>query len=225
MRKRFALHLAGDQYLGTIFQHGVEDWRVGNLSFCVPSIANLYLRWWDPLEAGQNRQEDQGPELGDHLDGFGNHVTCWAVANPEPGDSGGKLTTRAAGFGVLRLDKRTRHMKLECWPRNVDVSDPAARQYPGWPKTIEQTDNYGRAAAAWLPTIHVTGAEDPLVRVVDESSGEGIYCPRINGSSFRPKVFREGTYRVEVGEGAQRRLFEGVRAADDDATEELRVEF
>ena len=225
LRKCFAVHLAGDQHLATIFQHGVDDWRDGIWSFCVPSIANLYLRWWEPLEPGLNRAPGMGPELGDHHDGFGNHVTCWAVANPAPGGSGGELTTRAAGFGVMRLNKRERTITMECWPRNVDVSDPDARQYPGWPRTIQQTDNYARRAVAYLPTIHVTGAEDPLVRIVDEGTGEWVYCLRINGSSFRPKAFHAGSYRVEVGEGDARQVFEGVRADDGSDERLLHVEF
>ena len=224
LRKCFAVHLAGDQHLATIFQHGVDEWRDGNFSFCVPSIANLYLRWWKPLEEGGNREPGMGPEQGDHLDGFGNRVTCFAAANPEPGGSGGKLTTRAAGFGVMRLAKDTRRITMECWPRKVDVSDPDARQYPGWPRTIEQTDNYGRKAVAYLPTLHVTGAENPVVRVVDEASGEWIYCLRISGTSFRPKVYRVGSYRIEVGEGKERRVFEGVRAESLTETGVLKVE-
>ena len=31
---------------------------------------------------------------------------------------------------------------MECWPRNVDITDSKAKQYPGWPLTIAQTDNY-----------------------------------------------------------------------------------
>ena len=48
IRRCFAVHIAGDQHLGTIFHHGIDDWEDACYSFCVPSIANLYLRWWDP---------------------------------------------------------------------------------------------------------------------------------------------------------------------------------
>lgn len=212
MRKCFAIHFAGDQHLATIFQHGIDQWRDGNYSFCVPSIANLYLRWWDPVEQGQNRTPGMAPHLGDHVDGFDNRVTCFAVANPEPGGSGGKLTTRAAGFGILRLQKDSRRITMECWPRNVDVSSKTASQYPGWPRTITQGDNYGRAAVAYLPTLVFKGQSNPVVRIVDEESGEWIYCLRIRGDRFRPKVFRKGSYRIEVGEGEQKRVFEGVEA-------------
>jgi len=41
---------------------------------------------------------------------------------------------------------------------------------------------------------------DPLVQVIDESNGEVVYTLRIRGTTFRPKVFAEGRYRVKVGE-------------------------
>ena len=99
-------------------------------SFCVPSIANLYLRWWAPLEPGKNRQPGMPEYTGEFLDGFGNKVTVWAVANPSPEENHDKLTTRAAGFGVVRFNKPQRTITIECWPRNVDVTDPRAEAVP-----------------------------------------------------------------------------------------------
>ncbi|MCP3915509.1 MAG: DUF1080 domain-containing protein [bacterium] len=216
LRRAHAVHFAGDQHLATIFHHGVEDFSDAIYSFCVPSIANLYLRWWSPLEPGGGRAPGQPEILGEHLDGFGNRVTAWAVANPEPGrNKGDALTTRAAGFGVLRLDKKERTITMECWPRSVDVSDPEARPYPGWPKTIHQLDNDGRHAVAWLPEL-VTGESDAVVEVIEESSGELVYALRTSGERFRPKVYAAGTYTIHVGEGEGRRTFEGVAAGPED---------
>ena len=226
LRKAFAVHVAGDQHLATVFHHGVDGWDDAGYSFCVPSIANLYLRWWRPLTPGGNRAEGQSEILGRHLDGFGNRVTAWAVANPDDAPAGGdKLTTRAAGFGVVRLDTRTRQITFECWPRNVDVSAPETRQYPGWPITISQFDNYGREPVAWLPKIEVSGATDQVVEVVDEAAGEVVYTVRMLGTSFRPKVFRQGAYTVRVGEGAERQTFRSVRSQDLNSGAVLRVEF
>ena len=224
LRKAFAFHFAGDQHLATIFQHGLDEWNDANWSFCVPSIANLYLRWWKPTEPGRHRAPGMPEILGEHVDGFGNKVTAWAVANPSPERNGDKLTTRAAGFGVLRLDKETRKITMECWPRNVDVTSSEARQYPGWPRTIDQEENYGRRARAWLPTLHVRGAEDAVVQVVDEADGSVVYTLRIRGSSFRPKVFHAGTYTLHVGEGDKRRTLRGVETLRTFASGRLEVE-
>jgi phosphodiesterase/alkaline phosphatase D-like protein len=226
MRKAFAFHIAGDQHLATIIHHGIDEWNDAGYSLCVPSIANLYLRWWAPLEPGKNRRPGMPEYTGEFLDGLGNKVTLWAVANPTPEENHDKLTTRAAGFGVARFNKRNRTITMECWPRNVNVSDPAAKQYEGWPFTIGQLDNYGRRAAAYLPTLQVSGREDPVVQVVDESDGQIVYTVRIKGTEFRPKVFREGTYTVRLGaQEPSEKEIQGVRALPADQPAELRVSF
>jgi len=200
IRKAFAFMIAGDQHLGTIVHHGVDEWNDSGYSLCVPSIANLYLRWWAPLEQGKNRDEGMPEYLGEFLDGFGNKITMLAVANPGEMENHDKLTTRSAGFGVVKFNKKRREITVECWPRNIDIADPAARQYPHWPRTIKQQDNYGRKAVAYLPTIKVDGMKDPVVQVIDESDGEIVYTIRIKGTSLRPKVFEAGTYTIKVGE-------------------------
>lgn len=225
LRKCYAVHLAGDQHLATIFHHGIDEFRDGCFSFCVPSIANLYLRWWKPLEPGQNREPGSPEYTGDHLDGFHNKITCYAAANPDERPANGdKLTTRAAGFCVLRLNKQNRKITIECFPRNVDVGDPDVKQYPGWPMTIDQLDNYGRAAKSYLPTLVVRGEKDPVVKVIDESNGEWIYALRIKGSEFRPKVFHDGTYSIEVGEGSRKKILQGVKSIGLDGQKRLEVD-
>lgn len=135
LRKGFAFHNACDRHLVTIFHQGIDEHCDAIWSFCVPSIANLYLRWWDPIEPDANREPGAHDYAGDHLDGFANKVTNYASANPGTFPSGNVLTTRSAGRGVVRLNTRTRDITMECWPRNVDVTDPTAEQYPGWPRT------------------------------------------------------------------------------------------
>lgn len=212
IRRCYAVHLAGDQHLATIFHHGIDDWEDACYSFCVPSIANLYLRWWAPLEPGGNRQPGMPEYTGRHLDGFGNKVTCWAAGNPDNEPAGGDvLTTRAAGFGVTRFNVKTRKITFECWPRNVDITKPEAKQYKGWPETIDQLDNYGRKAVAWLPEIK-SETDNPVVQIIDESNNEVVYTLRIKGRTFRPKVFKEGSYTVRIGEGQAMRVMKNVRS-------------
>jgi hypothetical protein len=166
----------------------------------VPSIANLYLRWWAPLEPGKNREPAAPEYTGEFLDGFANKITVLAVANPSPEENHDKLTTRAAGFGVVKFNKTTREITLECWPRNVDITDPQTKQYSGWPRTINQQDNYGRKPVAYLPTIEVEGMTNPVVQVIDESNGEIAYTLCISGTSYTPKVFKKEKYTVKVGQ-------------------------
>ena len=198
LRKAYAFHFAGDQHLATIFHHGIEEHRDSIYSFCVPSIANLYLRWWKPLEPGKNLAPGQDPILGDHLDGFHNKVTALAVANPSPQRGGDKLTTRAAGFGVVNINKETRNITFTCWPRNIDVTDEKAKPYKGWPFTFNQLDNYGRKAVAHLPTLKIN-KPNQVVQLINERNNEVVYTIRVKGSSFKPKVFENGTYTIKVG--------------------------
>ena len=226
IRKAFAVHIAGDQHLATIMHHGIDDWEDSMYSFCVPSIANLYLRWWAPLQPGENRQPGMPDYTGRFHDGMGNKVTVWAVANPSPKENRDKLTTRAAGFGIVRFNKPDRTITLECWRRNSDVSDPKAGLYPGWPKTIRQTDNYGRKAVAYLPTLKVSGMEDPVVQVIDEADRQIVYTLRIKGREFRPKVFRKGKYTIKVGQqGGRMKVLRGVRALAPSVQQEIGVKF
>ena len=226
IRKAFALHIAGDQHLGTILHHGIDEWDDAMYSFCVPSIANLYLRWWVPLEPGKNRRPGMPEYSGQFLDGFANKVTVWAVANPSPEENHDKLTTRAAGFGVVRFNKPHRTITIECWPRNVDITDAADYQYPGWPKTIRQLDNYGRKAAAYLPTLKISGMKDAVVQVIDESNGEIVYTLRVKGTEFRPKVFSSGTYTVRVGDQPNKmKELTGIQAIPPEEDGKLEVHF
>jgi len=244
IRKAFAFMICGDQHLGTFIHHGIDDWNDAGYSLCVPSIANLYLRWWAPLEPGKNRQEampseqseesplrrpDASPagSAGEFLDGLGNKITMLSVANPSPEENNDKLTTRAAGFGLVKFNKKTRQITVECWPRNVDVAEPGAEQYPGWPATISQQDNYGRKAAAYLPTIEVSGMTNPVVQVIDESDNEIVYTLRINGSSYRPKVFKQGKYTVRVGEPRTDRMktLMNILSLPPETTETIKVKF
>jgi phosphodiesterase/alkaline phosphatase D-like protein len=224
IRKAFAVHIAGDQHLGTIFHHGIDEFGDACWSFCVPSIANLYLRWWAPLEPGKNRQPGMPEYTGDFLDGLGNKVTLWAVANPDPQPNRDKLTTRAAGFGIVRFNKKDRTITMECWPRNVKVADPQAKQYPGWPRTIRQEDNYARRPVAYLPTLKVRGMDDPVVQVIEERSGEIVYTLRIKGREFRPKVFAPGKYTIKVGDQNERtKTVSGIEALDPHRTAKIDI--
>ena len=209
LRKAYAFHFAGDQHLATIFHHGIDEHRDSIYSFCVPSIANLYLRWWKPLEPGKNLAPGQDPILGDHLDGFHNKVTALAVANPSPERGGDKLTTRAAGFGVVNINKETRNITFTCWPRNIDVTDEKAKPYKGWPFTFNQLENYGRKAVAHLPTLKIN-KPNQVVQLINERNNEVVYTIRVKGSSFKPKVFENGTYTIKVGEKKNKKTLKSI---------------
>ncbi len=208
LRKAYAVMIAGDQHLASIVQHGIDNWNDAGYSFCVPSIANLYLRWWAPLEPGRDRIPGMPDYTGEFLDGFANKVTVWAVANPERTPNTDLLTTRAAGFGVVRFNKPNRTITFECWPRNVDIE--TASQYEGWPKTISQFENFAPNAPWQLPQVKVTGITDPVVQVVEESSGNIVYTVRAKGQTFTPRVLKPGKYTVRIGDPGNAKTLAGI---------------
>ncbi len=201
MRKAFAPHVAGDQHLGSSIRYGIDDYDDGPYAFVVPSVANLWPRRWYPPEPGADREPGAPPYTGRHVDGFGNLMTVHAVANPvRSGVEPSALYDRVPGYGIIRFDRATRDIVFEAWPRWVEPSDPGAEQFAGWPVAFNQLDNYG-GEIGYLPTLEVRGVSDPVVQLVDESSGEVIYTLRINGTTFRPPAFdADARYTLVVGE-------------------------
>jgi hypothetical protein len=153
IQKANAVHIAGDQHLATLVQHGIKQYRDGPWAFVVPAIVNTYYgRWWWPEDEKPGANADPAsplPWTGDYEDGFGNKITMHAYANPnakrlriqsmqKDDDSGlPAMEGWADGWGVARFRKATREVTFECWPRFQDVTKPDARQFPGWPVTIQ----------------------------------------------------------------------------------------
>ncbi|TWT40670.1 hypothetical protein [Botrimarina hoheduenensis] len=201
IRKGFACHLAGDQHLGTVVQHGLDEWGDASYGFATPAIANYWLRWWDPKQPGGNRRPGAPWHTGDFLDGFGNKITMHAAANPtatERQAEGKELSTRAAGFGLIRFNKPKRTITFECWPRNVDITDPSAEPYEGWPITISQADNFPQRGKPELPKLRFR--EPSQVVSVYDKAGRVVSSLRTQGDTYQPRTPEVDSYRVVIGE-------------------------
>jgi hypothetical protein len=166
---------------------------------------------------------------GRYFDGLGNRVTVHAVSNPYiSGKEPARLHDRAPGYGIVRFNKKTQLISIECWPRYSDPESFEPEQYPGWPITISMEENYGREARAWLPAINVSGLErPPVIQVIDERSGEIVYTLRVRDSVYQPKVFKSGTYTLHVGEPGTDKMkaLTGIRSGTREQQEEIRVRF
>ncbi|MFN7920129.1 MAG: alkaline phosphatase D family protein [Bryobacteraceae bacterium] len=183
-----AVHVAGDQHLASTVQYGVDEHGDAPWAICTPAISNIFPRRWYP----PSKQP-----FGKHLDGFGNRITVHAVANPlnyrvEPA----ALNNRAPGFGVVEFDRDTRRITLANWPRWADVTK-GGRPYPGWPVTIDQASN-GMSAAPFVLDPLTSREPDPVVEVLEESTGAIVRCWRASGTRIAVRVWRQGRYTVRL---------------------------
>ncbi len=225
IRKSFSPMISGDTHLGAVFQHGIDNWNDASYSFATPAIANYWLRWWKPKKPGKNKKKNTPSYTGEFLDGFKNKMTIKAVANPTLPEIelGGKLSTRAAGFGVVKYNKKNRTITFDCWARNVALSNPNAKQYPGWPITISQKDNFRINKGYQLPTFNISKSNQ-VVTVKNQFTKEVISSLRIKGYSYQPKVLYPGKYYVLVGESENQEHFFEIEAKIKNK-ETIRVDF
>lgn len=202
IRKCFALHIAGDQHLASTVKYGVEAFGDAGFAFAGPALNNIFpRRWWPPVGKDHQALPNEPRYTGDFIDGFGNRMSVYAVANPrQTGREPAIIYDRATGYGIVTFNKAARTMKMECWPRYVDPEKEPEGQYRGWPITVTQQENYSRKAAGYLATLQIEGAEDPVVEVIDEASGEMEYTLRIKGKRFQPHVFTGGSYSIRVSD-------------------------
>ena len=137
IRAAGAVHLAGDQHIATLVQHGIDEYRDGPFAFVSPAIVNtIYRRWWHPLDEMSGKNKDPKnplPFTGDYLDGLGNKITMHAYANIEGPE---KLRD---GYGIVRFNKKQKSVTFESWDRFTDATKKGALQMPGWPRTIRQS--------------------------------------------------------------------------------------
>ena len=229
LRKGFVFMIAGDQHLGTIVHHGVDEWDDAGYSFCVPAIGNIAPRRWFTKDTGINHVDGMPGYTGNHMDAFGNRMNVWAASNPyTSGREPAGLYDRATGYGIIRLNKKSQEITMECWPRFEIPNDPKAEQYEGWPRTIQMADNYGRKAVAYLPTFRISGLQKPpVVRVIEDASGETVYTYRAKTNAIRPKVFKQGEYTVWIGEpgtGKMKKIV-GVRSVAEDQESDITLDF
>ena len=233
VRRAMPIHVNGDQHLTTMVQYGTDAPRDAFYSFCTPAISVGYQRWWRPDEMGKkhtDRPKHGMPNTGSYLDGFGNHVYVYSVGNPEGSRDPNRYQQahiKASGFGIIRIDSDKRQYTCEAY--RFLKEDPSAKlpnQFQGWPVVIDQRSNDGRKPVAWLPELKVSGLSDPVVRVIDESTGELVYALRIKGQSFKPHVYADGKYTVEIGEqpGKMQKLT-GLSGNKQASAEPLKVQF
>lgn len=111
---------------------------------------------------------------------------------------GGRRACLGDGYGIVTFDREARTVTVACWPHNVDPT--TGQPFAGWPQTLPQSALDGRAPVAWLPDLTCQGLPDPVVKIIDQESGEVVSVTRAAGGQHRPYVFDAGrTYTLVVG--------------------------
>jgi len=193
MRAALAVHVAGDQHLGSTVQYGTDDWNDAPFALCTPAISNLFPRRWFPPEEGKNRKAGAARNMGEYLDGFGNKITVHAVANPyQTGRKPSTLFDRVTGYGFVEFDKAARTVTLTNYPRWVVYGQPGAAPFPGWPITIAQTDN---GLNGCKHELRLSQAAAGIVEVRSAGSGT-VLCWRTQTPVETIPVWAAGEYTV-----------------------------
>ncbi len=200
LRKACAIHIAGDQHLGSTVQYGINSFKDAGYALCVPASDNAWPRRWMPRNKGANQDNYEPRYTGDHLDGFANRMTVYAASNPhkreiEPSAD----NSLSPGYGIARFKRSDRSITLEAWPRWVDPGSFGAKPYPGWPITVNLLDNLGSHTLQHLPVLKFGEETDHIVQVIDQTSGEIQYTVRVFEAEFRPPVYHDGLYMIKAG--------------------------
>ena len=214
LRKAFAPHITGDQHLGSTIRYGIDEHDSGSVAFCVPAASTGWSRLWMPKTPGiidesfignlegEGFSFDPRNYTGKFLDGQGNKFTMLATANPK------KQTKREPtwfhdrnpGYGIVKFHRGSHEITLTAWPSYAGPGGRGeeGRPYAGWPITIQQTDNYARSAKGFLPKVDLKG--NPVIQVINDSTGEIEYTLRPAGTTFQPRVFDiNASYTLRTG--------------------------
>jgi len=198
LRRCFAVHITGDQHLGSAIQYGIDNWNDASWAICTPAVSNIFPRRWYPPKPGRDPLPHSPRNTGEFLDGFGNRMTVHSVFNPQQIDEKpNPLMDRSPGYGIVEFDRATRKITLAVWSRREDPSQPGAKPCPGWPITISQFDNGFPYKGLFLDTIRLM-RRDLCVQVIRESTGEIVYTVRLTGQPLTLRVFEEGAYSIRV---------------------------
>ena len=148
IRDAKAIMVTGDLHFPTLVQQGIDGWEDAGWSFTVPSVSTNTHRAWRPKMSGENRQPGMPEYTGRFLDGWGNKITMWAVANPhsftieDPYRGDGERTLEyirktAQGYGLVKFHKSEGSVTFESWPVYGDFHPTdKLQQHPGFPKTV-----------------------------------------------------------------------------------------
>jgi hypothetical protein len=151
---RGVIMLHGDQHIGSLLRHGIDNWEDGPLSFMVPGTSNGFPRAWWPENPGENHQPGSPEWTGRYRDSLGNRMTILGAANPDKDsntregqqglDAEEVAHRKGSGHGIVILDRAARTATFEMWRHAFDAAQPKPEdQFLGFPVTLPLLDEMG----------------------------------------------------------------------------------
>lgn len=133
-----ALAIHGDQHLGILLRHGIDDFDDAGYAFMVPGTANGFPRAWWPGEK-TSMPSLQKNYTGKFHDDAGHPIHVLAVGNPEPGSNTIPKTENPAeigrrkgsGYGVVDFVPTTGTAVVSLYRYGAPDE-----QFDGFPKSI-----------------------------------------------------------------------------------------
>jgi arylsulfatase A-like enzyme len=134
-----ALAIHGDQHLGVLLRHGIDDFDDAGYAFMVPGTANGFPRaWWPGVE--KELPKPGQTFTGKYHDDAGKPINVVAVGNPEPGSNELKNPLspteigyrKGSGYGIVEFHK-SEHTATFSLYRLGDNDE----MFEGFPKTLE----------------------------------------------------------------------------------------
>ena len=59
--------------------------------------------------------------------------------------------------------------------------------------------NDGRKVVGWLPELLFENGANPVVQVLEDSTGDVLYTVRSQGGRFHPRVYSTGKHTIKLG--------------------------
>ncbi|NNF33170.1 MAG: twin-arginine translocation pathway signal protein [Saprospiraceae bacterium] len=216
MRKGLALHITGDQHLGSTGQYGIKEYGDAGYWVSTPAVSNLWPRRWFPAQEpdGGRRSGDLRKYTGNYEDGFGNKMSIKAVANPydlekEPG----KIYDKAPGYSIIDYYRLERRMRVAVWPRWAapDKASPDHIPFKGWPLIIDPYANLVSRYKYKLDRVSVDG--NTIMKVYEKGSNNLVYAFRPPSGTFLPPVPEKKTYYIiTYAANGSKRMISNIKA-------------
>jgi hypothetical protein len=215
---------------------GIESAADGPVQLCVPALGNIFWRWFYPAEPGSGPLADPQGYTGDFLDGFGNSFRLFAAANPtdvqfmgdrnqtlrrwngRPGLNQDSLRLcQGDGVGIVRIDKKARTYRIECWPYDVRPGPNDRLQFKGWPMSFTQEQMDGRAVELFLAQVKF-GESERVCAAVYDNENELVYSFPLKNSGQLLPAYRDEEHKLVLFDPENpetRKEFPGLRPVSD----------